>query len=87
MEDLISVIVPIYNRDRYLHETILSVINQTYTNLEIILIDDGSSDNVLKIIKHYEKLDKRIKVITQKKYGNLFNYEKCFSFFKWEVYS
>ena len=41
MEDLISVIVPIYNRDRYLHETILSVINQTYKNLEIILIDDG----------------------------------------------
>ena len=69
MEDLISVIVPIYNRDRYLHETILSVLNQTYTNLEIILIDDGSSDNVLKIIKHYEKLDKRIKVITQKNVG------------------
>lgn len=69
MEDLISVIVPIYNRDKYLHETILSVLNQTYTNLEIILIDDGSSDNVLKIIKHYEKLDKRIKVITQKNMG------------------
>ena len=69
MEDLISVIVPIYNRDKYLHETILSVINQTYKNLEIILIDDGSSDNVLKIIKHYEKLDKRIKVITQKNVG------------------
>lgn len=69
MEDLISVIVPIYNRDRYLHETILGVINQTYKNLEIILIDDGSSDNVLKIIKHYEKLDKRVKVITQKNMG------------------
>ena len=69
MEDLISVIVPIYNRDKYLHETILSVLNQTYTNLEIILIDDGSSDNVLKIIKHYEKLDKRVKVITQKNMG------------------
>lgn len=69
MEDLISVIVPIYNRDRYLHETILSVINQTHKNLEIILIDDGSSDNVLKIIKHYEKLDKRVKVITQKNMG------------------
>ena len=69
MEDLISVIVPIYNRDRYLHETILSVLNQTYKNLEIILIDDGSSDDVLRIMKHYEKLDKRIKVITQKNVG------------------
>lgn len=69
MEDLITVIIPIFNRDIYLHETIDSVINQTYKNLEIILIDDGSSDNVLGIIKHYERIDKRIKVITQKNMG------------------
>lgn len=80
MEDLISVIVPIYNRDRYLHETILGVINQTYKNLEIILIDDGSSDNVLRIMKHYEKLDKRIKVITQKNVGTCLTMKNALAF-------
>lgn len=80
MEDLISVIVPIYNRDKYLHETILSVINQTYKNLEIILIDDGSSDNVLRIMKHYEKLDKRIKVITQKNVGTCLTMKNALAF-------
>lgn len=80
MEDLISVIVPIYNRDKYLHETILGVINQTYKNLEIILIDDGSSDNVLRIMKHYEKLDKRIKVITQKNVGTCLTMKNALAF-------
>lgn len=80
MEDLISVIVPIYNRDKYLNETILSVINQTYKNLEIILIDDGSSDNVLRIMKHYEKLDKRIKVITQKNVGTCLTMKNALAF-------
>ena len=49
MEDLITVIIPIYNLEKYLHEGISSVINQTYKNLEIILVDDGSTDNSLKI--------------------------------------
>ncbi len=69
MEDLITVIVPIFNRDTYLHETIESILNQTYRNLEIILIDDGSSDNVLRIMRYYERLDNRVKAITQKNMG------------------
>lgn len=69
MEDLITVIVPIYNREKYVAETIESIINQTYKNLEIILVDDGSSDNTLSIIKHYERLDSRIKVFVQKNMG------------------
>ena len=69
MEDLITVIVLIYNRDKYLHESIESILNQTYKNLEIILVDDGSTDNTLNICKYYERLDKRVKVFTQKNKG------------------
>ena len=69
MEDLISVIVPVYNREKYLHECIDSIINQTYKNLEIIFVDDGSTDNSLSILKHYERLDKRIIVMTQNNLG------------------
>lgn len=69
MDDLISVIMPVYNREKYLHECIISIINQTYKNLEIIFVDDGSTDNSLSILKYYERLDNRIKVITQKNMG------------------
>lgn len=69
MEDLITVVVPIYNREKYLHETMESILNQTHKNLEIILVDDGSTDNSLRIARYYERLDKRVKVITQKNMG------------------
>ena len=45
MNDLISVIIPVYNVEQYLDRCINSIVNQTYTNLEIILVDDGSPDN------------------------------------------
>lgn len=60
---LISVVIPIYNVENYLHKCVDSIINQTYTNLEIILVDDGSPDNCGKICDEYEKKDSRIKVI------------------------
>lgn len=66
---LISVIVPIYNVDKYLESCIRSIINQTYYNLEIILVDDGSTDNSGKIIDEYAQKDSRIKVIHQKNKG------------------
>lgn len=66
MNDLITVVVPMYNSEKYLRETINGVINQTYKNLEIFLVDDNSSDNTLKIAKEYEKSDLRINVITQR---------------------
>ena len=56
-EELISVIVPIYNSEKYLEECLDSIIRQTYKNLEILLIDDGSPDNSIDICKRYEKLD------------------------------
>ena len=64
MEDkLISVIVPVYNIEKYLRRSINSIINQTYKNLEIILVDDGSTDQSGKICDEYANIDNRIKVI------------------------
>lgn len=59
----ISVIIPIYNVEKYLTKCLESVINQTYNNLEIILVDDGSTDNSGKICDEFSRIDKRIKVI------------------------
>ncbi len=68
-EKLISVIVPVFNVEKYLSRCISSIVNQTYKNLEIILIDDGSTDKSLKICKDWEKRDNRIKVISQENKG------------------
>ncbi len=66
---LISVIIPVYNVEKYLHECVDSVINQTYTNLEIILVDDGSTDSSGKICDDYVEKDDRITVIHKKNEG------------------
>ncbi len=57
--DLISVIVPVYNVEKYLHISVDSILSQTYSNLEIILIDDGSTDNSGEICDEYVKKDSR----------------------------
>jgi glycosyltransferase involved in cell wall biosynthesis len=62
-KDLISVIVPVYKVEKYLEKCIESIIKQTYTNLQIILVDDGSPDNCGKICDEYAKKDSRIEVI------------------------
>lgn len=67
--DLISVIVPVYQVENYLNQCIESIIEQTYTNLEIILIDDGSKDNCPQICDDWSIKDKRIKVIHKKNGG------------------
>lgn len=69
MEDLISIIVPIYNAEKYIEKCIESILSQTYKNLEIILIDDGSPDKCGDICDKYAKEDKRIKVIHKKNEG------------------
>ncbi len=66
---LISIIVPIYNAENYLTKCINSIINQTYKNIEIILVNDGSTDNSLKICKTFALNDKRIIIINQKNMG------------------
>lgn len=66
---LITVIVPVYNSSKYLRNCLDSIINQTYKNLEILIINDGSTDNSNFIINKYRKKDERFKVVTQKNYG------------------
>ena len=65
----ISVIVPIYNAEAYLNRCLDSIINQTYSDLEIILINDGSTDNSLDICLEYASKDKRIVVYNQTNKG------------------
>lgn len=67
--NLISVIVPAYNAEKYLDRCLNSILKQTYKNLEIILVNDGSTDKTLKICKQYEKQDSRIKIINKKNEG------------------
>ncbi len=69
MNPLISIIIPVYKVEQYLKECIDSIINQTYMNLEIVIIDDGSPDNCPLICDQYAALDKRIKVIHKKNGG------------------
>lgn len=69
MNDLISIIMPVYNVEKYLERALNSVINQTYTNLEIILINDGSNDNSGVLCEEMAKKDRRIKVIHQENSG------------------
>ncbi len=66
---MISVIVPVYNIEHYISECLESILNQTYTDLQIIIIDDGSTDGSGKICDEYAKKDKRIQVIHTDNYG------------------
>lgn len=68
-QPLISVIVPIYNVEKYLGRCIESIVNQTYKNTEIILVDDGSPDNCPEMCDDWEKKDERIKVIHKENGG------------------
>lgn len=65
----ISIIIPVYNVEQYLHRCVHSILNQTYTNLEIILINDGATDNSGEICDDYASKDDRILVIHQKNKG------------------
>lgn len=65
----VSIIIPVYNVEKYIKRCIDSILNQTYNNFELILINDGSKDDSLKIIKDFEKKDKRIRVYTQQNRG------------------
>ena len=63
MNDLISIVVPVYNAEKTLHRCLDSIIAQTYTDWECILIDDGSKDNSPAICNEYAEKDSRFKVI------------------------
>ena len=65
----VSIILPIYNAEKYLEECVKSVITQTYQNIQIILVNDGSKDNSWEICQNLKKKDPRIIAITQKNSG------------------
>lgn len=69
MTDLVSVILPVYNGEKYLEETLRSIQNQTYENLEILIVDDGSTDKTSQIVESFQKEDNRIKYIFQRNQG------------------
>lgn len=72
-QSMISVIMSVYNSEKYLKESIESILTQTYKNFEFIIIDDGSTDNSLNVISQYKKEDNRIKVITRENRGLVYS--------------
>lgn len=66
---MISVIIPVYNTEKYLNHCIRSVLNSTYKDFEVLLIDDGSVDGSLEICRAYCRLDRRVRLLTQKHRG------------------
>ena len=69
MNELISIVVPVYNVEKYLGTCVESILKQTYSNIEVILVDDGSTDCSGKMCDHYMGQDERIKVIHKKNGG------------------
>lgn len=65
----VSVIIPVYNTEKYLKECLNSVINQSLKDIEIICVNDGSTDNSLKILNAYANKDNRIKILSQENKG------------------
>ena len=66
---MISVIIPVYNSGKYLNKCIESILMQTFNDLEIILVDDGSTDNSLEICNEFARVDQRIVIIQQNNQG------------------
>ena len=62
-----SVVIPLYNKEKYIERTLKSVLEQSYTNFEVIIINDGSTDNSLNVVKNIK--DKRLRVISQPNSG------------------
>jgi len=65
MKEKVSIVIPCYNAENYIEKCIKSIISQTYTNIEIILINDGSTDNTLKHLIYFELLDSRVILVNQ----------------------
>ena len=63
---LVSVIIPVYNSEQYLSKCLDTVLNQSLKNIEVICVDDGSTDNSLEILHNYKSIDKRIRIVSQK---------------------
>lgn len=69
MQDLISIVVPVYNCEKYLEECLESLCSQTYKNIEIICVDDGSTDSSVDLLQSIAEKDSRVKILSQKNAG------------------
>lgn len=69
--ELVSIVLPTFNGERFLRQSIESCLNQSYSNIELIVVDDCSTDSTSEIIKFYERIDKRVKAITNERNLNL----------------
>jgi len=78
MDKKVSILIPLYNAENYIQETINSCINQTYKNIEILIFDDGSTDSSLKLAKNFENNYSNIKVYTHKNSGAQITRNKLF---------
>ena len=70
---LVSIVIPVHNGEKYIKEAIDSCLKQSYPTLEIIVVDDKSTDNTLTILREYEQVDSRIKVLAVEKQNGLGN--------------
>ncbi|MGN0316420.1 MAG: glycosyltransferase [Lachnospira sp.] len=82
MDTLVSIVIPVYNVHAYLNDCLESLLIQEYSEIEIILVDDGSKDDSLKICREYEKKDKRVKVFHQENAGVIIARKKGVEFAK-----
>ena len=81
---IISVIIPVFNTDIYLNEAVGSILNQTFRDIEIIIVNDGSTDNSLNILKEFEKGDSRVVLIDQPNSGSSIARERALEISKGE---
>jgi glycosyltransferase involved in cell wall biosynthesis len=78
MKELVSILIPTFNGEKFIAETLKSALTQTYTNLEIIVVDDFSNDNTVNIVKNHVNNDSRIKLfINDRNEGNSFSKYRC----------
>ncbi|MBK3333198.1 glycosyltransferase family 2 protein [Persephonella atlantica] len=75
---LVSILIPVYNREKYIEETVKSALNQTYRNIEVIIVDNKSTDNTWKILKKLAKQDSRLKIFqNETNIGPVRNWKRC----------
>ena len=78
-KDLISILMPVYNSEKYLRKCLEALKNQTYQNIEIICVNDGSTDSSYDILLEYQNIDNRFKLFTQENSGPATSRNHCLS--------
>lgn len=69
---LVSVVVPVYGTEKYVEKCLDSILNQTYQNIEVLVVNDASPDHAMEIVRNYEKIDGRVRLIENKENMGLF---------------